>query len=162
MYYEQGKLDAAIATYREAISREPNFPEAYNNLGNALREANRMDEAVQCYTISIQLQLRGPATSQAQRQLAATPQVLLPSFQYSLLLCVISVGQKPLCPVRPRHFADSAPAACRFPRRLVVVNIYGSNYLDLKVESNPITYTPHMLSQHRFCGSSGCSFGGPI
>ncbi len=39
MYYEQGKLEQAIATYREALLLEPNFPEAYNNLGNALREA---------------------------------------------------------------------------------------------------------------------------
>ena len=39
VYYEQGKLEQAIATYREALLLEPNFPEAYNNLGNALREA---------------------------------------------------------------------------------------------------------------------------
>lgn len=58
VYYEQGKLDMAIATYQEAISCEPQFPEAYNNLGNALREAGRTDEAVQCYTICIQLQFR--------------------------------------------------------------------------------------------------------
>ena len=28
----QGMLDDAIMTYKEAIAREPNFPEAYNNL----------------------------------------------------------------------------------------------------------------------------------
>lgn len=33
----QGKLEQATATYREAITQEPQFPEAYNNLGNALR-----------------------------------------------------------------------------------------------------------------------------
>ena len=55
--FEQGKLDGAIATYREALAHEPNFPEAYNNLGNALREAGRVDEAIQCYTLCIQLQL---------------------------------------------------------------------------------------------------------
>ena len=55
--FEQGKLDGAIATYREALTHEPNFPEAYNNLGNALREAGRVDEAIQCYTLCIQLQL---------------------------------------------------------------------------------------------------------
>ena len=37
VFYEQGKLEQAIATYREAITHEPQFPEAYNNLGNALR-----------------------------------------------------------------------------------------------------------------------------
>ncbi len=52
-----------MATYREAIAREPNFPEAYNNLGNALREAGRPDEAIACYTACIQLQLQRPHTS---------------------------------------------------------------------------------------------------
>jgi hypothetical protein len=65
VYYEQGKLDQAIATYREALVHEPNFPEAYNNLGNALREAGRVDEAIQCYTLCIQLQLSRPQTSTA-------------------------------------------------------------------------------------------------
>lgn len=65
MYYEQGLLNEAIQTYQEAISREANFPEAYNNLGNALREANRMEEAMQCYTMCIQLQLRTPRSGQA-------------------------------------------------------------------------------------------------
>ena len=55
--FEQGKLDGAIATYREALAHEPNFPEAYNNLGNALREAGRVEEAIQCYTLCIQLQM---------------------------------------------------------------------------------------------------------
>ena len=31
----QGMLDDAIMTYKEAIAREPNFPEAYNNLVSA-------------------------------------------------------------------------------------------------------------------------------
>ncbi len=58
VFYEQGKLDDAIATYKRALAAEPSFPEAYNNLGNALREAGRHDEAVACYTMCIQLQLR--------------------------------------------------------------------------------------------------------
>jgi len=65
VYYEQGLLNEAIQTYQEAISREANFPEAYNNLGNALREANRMEEAMQCYTMCIQLQMRTPQAAQA-------------------------------------------------------------------------------------------------
>ena len=52
-----------MATYREAIAREPNFPEAYNNLGNALREAGRPDEAIACYTACIQLQLQRPGAA---------------------------------------------------------------------------------------------------
>lgn len=56
IYYEQGKLDHAIASYQKALQLEPNFPEAYNNLGNALREAGRPEEAIACYTACIQLQ----------------------------------------------------------------------------------------------------------
>ena len=35
--------DLAIRTFRYAIQLEPNFPDAYNNLGNALREAGQLD-----------------------------------------------------------------------------------------------------------------------
>ena len=33
VYYEQGKLEDAVATYKQALAMEPVFPEAYNNLG---------------------------------------------------------------------------------------------------------------------------------
>ena len=71
VYYEQGKLQLAIDTYRQAIAHEPHFPEAYNNLGNALREAGRADEAVQCYTLCIQLQLSRPGGPGSAAGLAA-------------------------------------------------------------------------------------------
>lgn len=32
IYYEQGQLDLAIRHYKQAISRDPRFLEAYNNL----------------------------------------------------------------------------------------------------------------------------------
>ena len=73
VYYEQGLLNEAIQTYQDAIAREANFPEAYNNLGNALREANRMEEAMQCYTMCIQLQLRTPQIGQAARVANVAP-----------------------------------------------------------------------------------------
>ena len=49
--------------------------QAYNNLGNALREAGRPDEAVACYTACIQLQLQHPAAPGTIRP----AQVLYPS-----------------------------------------------------------------------------------
>ena len=64
----------AIQTYQDAITREPNFPEAYNNLGNALREANRPDEAIACYTMCIQLQFARPHNAALARALQANPQ----------------------------------------------------------------------------------------
>lgn len=53
----QGKLEEAIACYRHAITLQPAFPEAHNNLGNALREAGRLEEAVACYISCIHLQM---------------------------------------------------------------------------------------------------------
>lgn len=38
VYYEQGLIDLAIDTYRRAIELQPNFPDAYCNLANALKE----------------------------------------------------------------------------------------------------------------------------
>lgn len=35
--------DLAIKTFRYAIQLEPNFPDAYNNLGNALRESGQLE-----------------------------------------------------------------------------------------------------------------------
>jgi protein O-GlcNAc transferase len=67
MMYEQGKLLAAISMYHKALTIEPSFPEAYNNLGNALREAGRYDEAIACYSACIQLQY-SKAVQQAQMQ----------------------------------------------------------------------------------------------
>lgn len=58
LYYEQGKLEEAIATYKQALAIEPVFPEAYNNLGNTLREAGRHEEAVGYYIMCIQQQLQ--------------------------------------------------------------------------------------------------------
>ena len=52
----QGKLSDAVGAYKRAIQLQPNFPEAYNNLGNALREMGRSDEAISCYMACIQLQ----------------------------------------------------------------------------------------------------------
>lgn len=46
----------AVTAYQRAIRLQPNFPEAYNNLGNTLRELGRADEAIACYTACIQLQ----------------------------------------------------------------------------------------------------------
>jgi tetratricopeptide (TPR) repeat protein len=37
VYYEQGLIDLAIDTYRRAIELQPNFPDAYCNLANALK-----------------------------------------------------------------------------------------------------------------------------
>jgi predicted O-linked N-acetylglucosamine transferase (SPINDLY family) len=45
----QGKLDAAIEQYRQALLHRPNNAEAHNNLANALMEQGQLDDAVKHY-----------------------------------------------------------------------------------------------------------------
>ena len=40
------KLDEAIAAYQKALALKPNLTNAYNNLGNALREQGKHDELI--------------------------------------------------------------------------------------------------------------------
>lgn len=49
VYYEQGHLDLAIETYKRAIELQQNFPDAYCNLANALKEKGLVIEAEQAY-----------------------------------------------------------------------------------------------------------------
>jgi tetratricopeptide (TPR) repeat protein len=41
----EGKFDAAIKSYKQAIAMDPNMPEAYSLMGSALAEAGRYREA---------------------------------------------------------------------------------------------------------------------
>jgi predicted TPR repeat methyltransferase len=54
-YKDYGQLDQAIASYGKAIELKPNFPEAYNNLGVALRIQGKLDEAVASFRKAISL-----------------------------------------------------------------------------------------------------------
>ncbi|KAG5553327.1 hypothetical protein RHGRI_011257 [Rhododendron griersonianum] len=60
IYYEQGKLDMAVLHYKRAIACDAGFLEAYNNLGNALKDAGRVEEAIQCYRQCLALQPSHP------------------------------------------------------------------------------------------------------
>jgi protein O-GlcNAc transferase len=51
LYYEQGLLDHAIVHYKQALLLDSNFLEAYNNLGNALKDAGQVEEAISCYQV---------------------------------------------------------------------------------------------------------------
>ena len=42
----QGKRDEAVACYRRAVELKPDFAEAHNNLGNALKDQGEFDEAI--------------------------------------------------------------------------------------------------------------------
>ena len=49
----QGKLDEAVAAYRQAIGIKPDFAEANSALGNALTVQGKLDEAVAAYRQAI-------------------------------------------------------------------------------------------------------------
>jgi hypothetical protein len=48
--YQQGKLDEAIASYRQCLVLEPGFPRAQYNLGIALGDAEQYEDARACLT----------------------------------------------------------------------------------------------------------------
>jgi len=51
----EGKLEAAVIVYRQAIEQNPQFYGAYQNLGETLGKLGRLDESVQVYRKAIEL-----------------------------------------------------------------------------------------------------------
>ena len=49
------KYDTAITYFEKAIKLNPNFSEAYNNLGNVKKRIGKIDEAISCFKKAIQL-----------------------------------------------------------------------------------------------------------
>lgn len=50
-----GRLDAAIAAYDHAVTLAPDYFEAYNNRGNALKDAKRFEEAIASFDAALAL-----------------------------------------------------------------------------------------------------------
>lgn len=48
-------IDLAIDMYRKAIDLQPNFPDAYCNLANALKEKGLVSEAEAAYNKALQV-----------------------------------------------------------------------------------------------------------
>jgi uncharacterized protein (TIGR02466 family) len=46
---DSGKLDEAVISYKNALAMNPNYSEAYNNLGETQRDQGNMEEAVRNY-----------------------------------------------------------------------------------------------------------------
>ncbi|MDH3472322.1 MAG: methyltransferase domain-containing protein [Rhodospirillales bacterium] len=53
--HKEGRVDAAIVGYRQVLRRAPDFPEAHNNLGVALKAAGRADQAAASYRKALRL-----------------------------------------------------------------------------------------------------------
>lgn len=50
-----GDLDAAVREYTRVVELRPDFPEAYNNLGVALKKKGKLDEALDNFNRALQL-----------------------------------------------------------------------------------------------------------
>ena len=50
-----GSNSEAVACYRRALELKPDYAEAHNNLGNALKDQGKLDEAVACCRRALQL-----------------------------------------------------------------------------------------------------------
>ncbi len=61
---DQGKLDEAIAAYREAARLKPDLAGAHNGLGNVLCDQGKLDEAITEFRV---LRLK-PDYAEAQKQ----------------------------------------------------------------------------------------------
>src|SRR5205085_1316051 len=51
----EGRWDESIASFREAVRLRPNYPDAFNNLGNVLWFQRKLDEAVTAYEEAVRL-----------------------------------------------------------------------------------------------------------
>jgi Flp pilus assembly protein TadD len=54
------RFPAAVASFRRAVDARPNFPEAWNELGFALRQTGKYDEALRAYEQALKLRPNFP------------------------------------------------------------------------------------------------------
>ena len=59
--FHLGKLDDAVAAYREALRIKPNYAEAHGNLGRALHEQGKHDAAAAAYRVALRIKPDDPS-----------------------------------------------------------------------------------------------------
>jgi tetratricopeptide (TPR) repeat protein len=67
-FQQQGRLDAAITCYRQAVEARPGFADAHQNLGAVLLQQGRLDDAIACYRRVLSLK---PEVAEAHGNLGA-------------------------------------------------------------------------------------------
>ncbi|MGB3217834.1 MAG: tetratricopeptide repeat protein, partial [Anaerolineae bacterium] len=55
VYYQQGRYDAAIAAYQQAVALDPKFASPHNNLGSCFMQRHTLDQASLHYRERIRL-----------------------------------------------------------------------------------------------------------
>lgn len=58
-YYNEEKYDLALVEYNKAVTKDPKFAFAWDNLGICYRKLNRFKEAIECYKKSLELDPEG-------------------------------------------------------------------------------------------------------
>jgi protein O-GlcNAc transferase len=59
-YFEEGKVNEAITSFKKALKADPDFYIAWFNLGLVLQKQNRYQEAIECYLKNIKLYGENP------------------------------------------------------------------------------------------------------
>ena len=49
VFHEQGRLEEAIEAYKKALAINPDYAEAYSNLGVSLHDQGELEEAIEAY-----------------------------------------------------------------------------------------------------------------
>ena len=57
-YYMENNIEEMIVFLRKALEVKPNYPEALNNLGTAVKEQGKLQEAIDCYRKALAIQPR--------------------------------------------------------------------------------------------------------
>ncbi|MDA9075155.1 tetratricopeptide repeat protein, partial [Amylibacter sp.] len=55
IYVGLGELDASVKSYKKAISIEPDYADAYYNMGNAFTDQGKVDEAIEAYNKALSI-----------------------------------------------------------------------------------------------------------
>ena len=58
MSFEEGDAEQALVCFRQALAKKPDLSDAYNNMGNALKELGRFEEATAAYERALELDAR--------------------------------------------------------------------------------------------------------
>ena len=70
-WQNQGKLEEAIASYRQALRLKPDYAEAHNNLGIVSEGQGKLEEAIASYRRRLRLK---PDYAEASQQPGQRPQ----------------------------------------------------------------------------------------
>jgi tetratricopeptide (TPR) repeat protein len=62
-YFKRGDYENAIQNYKNALDIDPNFSDAWNNLGLAYIKIGKIDEAKKCHTVIDSLKKNEPPDS---------------------------------------------------------------------------------------------------